>query len=183
MVCILRLGHCSGSGQLINFDKIPPVRLGSSLSWRRGPGMRAPSLTFRKSFVDERHATACSFIAMVEISVYRFFDSCCCWSRSRQITCTTRRLVHGHDLRLWHVSLAGGTRNSPHVCVRHLQRIRLRVHGHNPADASQRIFSFYYFLFSSLYLTSFALIGCAIVVELERTARDLRQRKSADPFE
>jgi signal transduction histidine kinase len=29
----------------------------------------------------------------------------------------------------------------------------------------------YYFLFSSFYLISFAIIGCAIVVELERTAR------------
>ena len=34
-----------------------------------------------------------------------------------------------------------------------------------------RTFSMYYFLFSSFYLISFAIIGCAIVVELERTAR------------
>ena len=42
---------------------------------------------------------------------------------------------------------------------------------------SHRLFSFYYFLFSSLYLTSFAVIGCAIVVELERTARDAYSRE------
>ena len=34
-----------------------------------------------------------------------------------------------------------------------------------------RTFSMYYFLFSSFYLISFAVIGCAIVIELERTAR------------
>ena len=36
---------------------------------------------------------------------------------------------------------------------------------------SSHTFSMYYFLFSSFYLISFAIIGCAIVVELERTAR------------
>src|ERR1700688_1232586 len=36
---------------------------------------------------------------------------------------------------------------------------------------SSHAFSMYYFLFSSFYLISFAIIGCAIVVELERTAR------------
>jgi hypothetical protein len=44
-------------------------------------------------------------------------------------------------------------------------------------ENSHRIFSFYYFLFSSLYLTSFAVIGCAIVVELERTARHAYARE------
>jgi hypothetical protein len=44
-------------------------------------------------------------------------------------------------------------------------------------DQGHRVFSFYYFLFSSLYLTSFAVIGCAIVVELERTARDAYSRE------
>ena len=44
-------------------------------------------------------------------------------------------------------------------------------------DQGHRSFSFYYFLFSSLYLTSFAVIGCAIVVELERTARDAYARE------
>lgn len=47
----------------------------------------------------------------------------------------------------------------------------------NPVDGAGRIFSLYYFLFSSLYLTSFAVIGCAIVVELERTARDAYARE------
>jgi two-component system, sensor histidine kinase len=36
---------------------------------------------------------------------------------------------------------------------------------------SSHTFSMYYFLFSSFYLISFAIIGCAIVIELERTAR------------
>jgi signal transduction histidine kinase/CheY-like chemotaxis protein len=44
-------------------------------------------------------------------------------------------------------------------------------------DISDRSFSLYYFLFSSLYLTSFAVIGSAIVVELERTARDAYARE------
>jgi hypothetical protein len=44
-------------------------------------------------------------------------------------------------------------------------------------DQSHRLFSFYYFLFSTLYLTSFAVIGCAIVVELERTAREAYSRE------
>ena len=44
-------------------------------------------------------------------------------------------------------------------------------------DDTHRFFSFYYFLFSSLYLTSFAVIGCAIVVELERTARNAYARE------
>ena len=49
------------------------------------------------------------------------------------------------------------------------------------ADQSGRVFSPYYFVFSSVYLASFAIIGCAIVVELERTARDAyaRQRQLA----
>jgi signal transduction histidine kinase len=44
-------------------------------------------------------------------------------------------------------------------------------------EQGERLFSAYYFLFSSLYLTSFAVIGCAIVVELERTARDAYSRQ------
>jgi signal transduction histidine kinase/CheY-like chemotaxis protein len=44
-------------------------------------------------------------------------------------------------------------------------------------EQSGYAFSFYYFLFSSLYLASFAIIGCAIVVELERTARDAYSRE------
>jgi signal transduction histidine kinase len=48
-------------------------------------------------------------------------------------------------------------------------------------NESGRIFSPYYFVLSSVYLASFAIIGCAIVVELERTARDAyaRQRQLA----
>jgi signal transduction histidine kinase/CheY-like chemotaxis protein len=48
-------------------------------------------------------------------------------------------------------------------------------------NQSGRVFSPYYFVFSSVYLASFAIIGCAIVVELERTARDAyaRQRQLA----
>jgi signal transduction histidine kinase len=45
-----------------------------------------------------------------------------------------------------------------------------------------RSFSMYYFLFSSSYLMSFAVIGCAIVVELERTARDAFFRERALSF-
>ena len=44
-------------------------------------------------------------------------------------------------------------------------------------EPSQRLFSLYYFLFSSLYLISFAVIGCAIAVELERTAREAYSRE------
>ena len=45
------------------------------------------------------------------------------------------------------------------------------------AEHGQRLFLSYYFLFSSLYLISFAVIGCAIAVELERTARDAYSRE------
>jgi signal transduction histidine kinase len=45
-----------------------------------------------------------------------------------------------------------------------------------------RSFSTYYFLFSSFYLVSFAIIGCAIVVELERTAREAFFRERALSF-
>jgi hypothetical protein len=44
-------------------------------------------------------------------------------------------------------------------------------------DQGHRSFSFYYFLFSSLYLTSFAVIGCAIVVELDSSRRIRRERQ------
>jgi two-component system, sensor histidine kinase len=44
-------------------------------------------------------------------------------------------------------------------------------------NQSGRVFSRYYFVFSSVYLASFAIIGCAIVVELERTARDAYSRQ------
>ena len=47
---------------------------------------------------------------------------------------------------------------------------------------SSHTFSMYYFLFSSFYLISFAIIGCAIVVELERTARHAFFRERALSF-
>ena len=83
------------------------------------------------------------------------------------------RPLRGHDFHLRHVSADGQNQqfalHSYYFCSANSSLHSWRTI--REVNTSSRTFSMYYFLFSSFYLISFAIIGCAIVVELERTAR------------
>jgi signal transduction histidine kinase/CheY-like chemotaxis protein len=134
------------------------------------------SLTFRKSFVDERHATGV-LIAMVGIA-YLLLGF-----MLLLVPFPTNYMYYSPGLFMVMIFAYGMFRLRAGPAIRLtfafviFSEFIYAFMANNPADASERIFSFYYFLFSSLYLTSFALIGCAIVVELERTARDAYARE------
>jgi two-component system, sensor histidine kinase len=133
-------------------------------------------LTFRKSFVDERYATRV-LMTMVGIA-YLLLGL-----MLLVVPFPTNYMYYSPGLFMVMIFAYGMFRLRARPGIRLtfafilFSQFVYAFMANSPLAGSQRLFSFYYFLFSSLYLTSFAVIGCAIVVELERTARDAYARE------
>jgi two-component system, sensor histidine kinase len=133
-------------------------------------------LTFQKSFSDERYATRV-IIAMVG-SAYLLLGS-----MLLAVPFPTNYMYYSPGLFEVMIFAYGMFRLRARPAIRLtvvfilFSELIYAFMANGAVDKTHRVFSFYYFLFSSMYLTSFAVIGCAIVVALERSARDAYSRE------